>query len=160
MKYRTFAALAEESNIGWVWLWETAELKSRMIVKIVHNGRKVFCECRTIEDNFIDQYNQPPRISIPKTVDNTLVISKWYRDVLGGIKTQDYVQLAITPAEIPFWRTVRAAAHHPDVMVRLAAYLGVIGVWSGFSSLFASFLPPDLIRIALRGGLHRGVSAG
>jgi hypothetical protein len=120
-----------------------------MIVKIVHNGRKVFCECRTIDANFIDQYNQPPRIPIPKTADNTLVISKWYRDVLGGIKTQDDVQLAITPAKIPFWRTVRAAAHHPDVMVRLAAYLGVIGVWSGLSSLIASILPPHLILFCL-----------
>ena len=140
MKYKTFAALADESNSGWVWLWETDELKSRKIVKIVHNGHPVFCECRTIDANFTNQYNKPPRVPIPITAKNTLIISKWYRDALGGIKTEDDVPLTIAPAKIPIWRAVRAAAHHPDFMVRLATYLGVIGVWSGLCSLIASFL--------------------
>jgi hypothetical protein len=145
MEYKTFAALAEESNSGWVWLGENEELKSRMIVKIVLSGREVFCECRTIDANFMDQYNQQGRVPIPKPAGNTLVIGKWYRDALGGIKTQEDVPLTITPAKMPAWRAFRAAAHHPDFVVRLATYLGVIGVWSGFSSLFASFVPPDLV---------------
>ncbi len=143
MEYKTFAALAEESNSGWVWLWPTDELESRKIVKIVHNGRKVFCECRTINDNFRNLYNRPPRISIPENPKNALIIGQWYRDALGGIKTQDDVPLAITPAKIPIWRAVRAAAHHPDVMVRLFTYLGVIAVWSAALSLLASFLPAN-----------------
>ena len=54
MQYRVFASLAEESNSGWVWLWKTDKLKSRTIVKIVHDGRNVFCECRAIDGNFLN----------------------------------------------------------------------------------------------------------
>jgi hypothetical protein len=144
MQYRVFASLAEESNSGWVWLWETDKLKSRMIAKIVHDGRNVFCECRAIDGNFLNQYNQPPRISIPNNQKDALVIGKWYRDALGGIETQKDVSLTITPAKIPAWRAFRAAAHHPDLVARLATYLGAFGVWSGVCSLVASFLPADV----------------
>jgi hypothetical protein len=145
MKYQTFAALAEESNSGWVWLGETGELKSRLIVKIVHNGHKVFCECRTIDGNFCNLYNHPPRISISGNPKKALVISQWYRSALGGIETQQEVDLDITPAKIPFWRAIRAAAHHPDLLTRLFTYLGVIAVWSVAFTLLASFLPANSV---------------
>ncbi len=162
MEYKTFAALVEESNSGWVWLWKTAELKSRKIVRIVHIGREVFCECRTIDNNFLKRYNLVdseflkqymvrPRKEIPESPENALVISEWYRSALGIEKTQEVVPLTITPVKTPFWRSVRAAAHHPDAMVRLATYLGAIGVWSGVSGLLVSWLPQVVIfRVSLR----------
>jgi hypothetical protein len=141
MEYMPFASLAEESNSGWVWLWETEQLKSRMIVKIVHDGRKVFCECRAIDDNFLSQYNRDGRKPIPEANRDALVINKWFRDALGGVKTQEVVELAITPAKLPGWRAFRAAAHHPDPMVRIATRLGALSVWLGLCSLIAALIP-------------------
>ncbi len=64
-------------------------------------------------------------------------MSEWYRDALGGFGTTNKdnktgkVELCVKRAKLLAWRSVRAACHHPDIVVRLGTRLGVIGLWLG-----------------------------
>jgi len=132
MKYKIYAALAEEENEGWVW-FTTPKLDTRTLVKLhkSQNGRIVFCQSRQVDKNFLQRYNECPRISIPHDEKNSLVIGEWYRDALGGFDTQTEVDIEISRLEIPFWRDLRAACHHPDIVARIGTRLGILGAWLG-----------------------------
>ena len=127
---KLFAARDEDAHQGWVWLKNPA-LSSRCIIKIENpaNGKCVYCEALQIENNFLEQYKQPPRYPItdPET---SLVIGAWYRAGLGGIETQSEVPLVITPCRT-WWGKFLACTGHPQVVVRLASWLGGIGLLLG-----------------------------
>ena len=152
-KYIIRAALHEEANEGWVW---QGVLSSRTTLKISRNINgttySVYCQSRRIDDNFRDRYNQSPdeksrlekegkvcRIDIQKDRDvDTLVMGEWYRDALGGFGTTSgnngLVELEVAAYDVGWkrwWGPFRAAAHHPDIVVRLGTRLGVIGAWLG-----------------------------
>lgn len=136
---KLFAALREDTQQGWVWL-QDANLPARAIVKITNhsNGKVVYCEALQIENNFLRAYNQPPRISIdnPQT---TLVISGWYRAALGGLSTQAEVPLNIKPSNC-WWGKFKACTDHPQIIVRVAAWLGAIGLFLGVVGLLLGVL--------------------
>lgn len=129
-----FAAREDDAHQGWVWLQDPT-LPTRGVVKITNPaaGRSVYCETLQIESNFLNQYNQPPRCTItdPK---NTLVIGAWYRAALGGIATQANVPLKIQTCD-SWWGHYKASASHPQVVVRLATHLGVLGLILGLIGL-------------------------
>jgi hypothetical protein len=132
MKYKIYAALAEEENEGWVW-FKTPKLNTRTLVKL-HSSktrRTVFCQSRKIDDNFLKRYNECPRIRIQNGKEEPLVIGEWYRDALGGFDTQTEVDVEISPLKIPLWRELRAACHHPDIVARIGTRLGILGAWLG-----------------------------
>ena len=142
-QYIIQAALHEEANEGWIW---ARDCDSRAIVCITNpaNSRSVYCQVREIDDNFLRQYNKEPRT--PITEMDTLVISQWYRQALGiseHQRTTDRVNLLIKPLrDLPFrlWGSVRATAHHPEIVVRMGASLGVLGFGLGLVSLLPSLL--------------------
>jgi hypothetical protein len=127
-------AMHDETNEGWVW---TRDFNSRSIVRILNpaNNKSVYCQVRKIDPNFCYQYNKKPRKFISEQ--NVLVISQWYRDALGITDEQrnaGSVALRIVLMScFPFllWASVRAAAHHPDITVRLGTRLGILGGWLG-----------------------------
>lgn len=121
---------------------------------MTHGKFTVFCECRTIDDNFLKLYNKEGerRVPIPECPTDALVIGKWYRDALGRIGTKQDVSLSISAAKIPGWRALRAASHHPDFVVRLATYLGAIAVCLGILGFLVAVLPSN----ASLFGLGRG----
>ena len=156
--YIARAALRDEANEGWIWV---DGLPSRTIVKVTNREshcwsirprRSVVCEVREIDENFLDHYNQEPRFPIPKQGRQpTLVLSHWYRAALGGFHTTEpdnvrgRVKLAIKPMRLWGWRSIRAACHHPDIVVRLGTRLGVLGTWLGVLGVwFSSPWPPKL----------------
>jgi len=139
------AARDEETSSGWVWM----AMLSRTIVRISREGRWVFCEVRDIRDqNFIDKYNSDSKRSQLKKnlCDETIVMAKWYRDALGGFRTTQKdntvgrKQLDVIQPRLPGWRSLRAACHHPDSVVRLGARLGVLGAWLGIVGLMPQAL--------------------
>jgi hypothetical protein len=134
-----FAALREDTQQGWVWL-QDASLPARSIVKITNpaNGKSVYCEALQIEDNFLRAYNQSPRISI-STPKATLVISGWYRAKLGSLSTQADVPLNIKPSNL-WWGKFKACTDHPQIVVRVAAWLGAIGLFLGVVGLVLGVL--------------------
>jgi hypothetical protein len=127
---KLFAAREEDAHQGWVWLKQPS-LPSRCVVQITNpqNGKCVYCEALQIDDNFLKQYNQSPRFTINDPT-QSLVIGAWYRAGLGGVQTQVNATLEIR--ECNSWiGQFRACTGHPQVVVRLAAWLGGIGLVLG-----------------------------
>jgi hypothetical protein len=136
---KLFAALREDTQQGWVWLQDSS-LSARHIVKIKNpaNGKVVYCEALQIDKNFLDAYNQSPRINIDKP-QSALVINDWYRTMLGGLLTQSEVSLSVKPAS-NWWGQFRACIGHPQIIVRVSVWLGSIGLLLGVIGLVLGIL--------------------
>jgi hypothetical protein len=140
MKYRIYASLHEEIDTGWVWLG-TPVLPPRSIVKIrnTENKKIVFCEALQIEENFIRKYNESEnrmKIDSPKS---SLVISCWYRKILGDLPIQSETELKIVLKDNP-WGRLWACLQHPQVVVRIGTWLGIISVSLGLIGLFLGIM--------------------
>lgn len=132
--FKLSASLREDTQQGWVWLQDTS-LPARSIVKIKNpaNGNVVYCEALKIDKNFLSAYNQSPRITI-SSPESALVINGWYRAKLGGLSTQSDISLNIKPSNC--WRgKFKACTDHPQIIVRVAAWLGAIGLFLGIVGL-------------------------
>lgn len=127
---KIFAAQSEDAQQGWVWL-KKPNLPVRSIIKIKNtaNGKSVYCEALQIDQNFLNSYNQLSRFTISNPSD-ALVINGWYRAALGGISTQSDASLSISPCNF-WWGKFKACTHHPQTVVRVAAWLGLISVVLG-----------------------------
>lgn len=137
----------EEIDKGHVWLKiETSELSrgevaSRPVVCIENtcNGKKIYCEALNIDKYFLKRYNKCPRHRIVgQDVDRALVISKWYRRRLGGLRTQKEYNLRITNAK-GLKPALCAQLQHPQLIVRISTWLALISVSLGLLSVFISF---------------------
>lgn len=148
--YTIRAALADETNNGWVWLCgpSTKAFESRTVVKMRFTGRchGVYAEVRMIDDNFIERYNEGRRVCIDKCRD-TIVMSEWYRRSLGihGTTNTDGIPLIVKKARIWGWRSVRAICHHPDPVVRIGARLGILSVWLGLLGVWLGLLGAHIL---------------
>jgi len=131
---RLFAALLDDAHQGWVWLQDPA-LPARSIVKITNtaNGKSIYCEALQIERNFLTQYNQSPRYTITDPA-SSLVIGAWHRHGLGGLRLQSDAQLSVQAAN-SWWGKFAACIDHPQIVVRLSAWLGGIGLILGVIGL-------------------------
>ena len=127
---RIYASLDDDIGEGYVWL-RKAGLPPRGIVKITHtdSGRTVLCEALKFEDNFLKKYNQSPRFTI-NNPESSVVMSGWYRARLGDLQSQREYTLDI--AKDDSWcGKIRACMHHPQVVVRVAVWLGLLSVALG-----------------------------
>ncbi len=136
---KIFAAREEDAHQGWVWLQEVS-LPARSVVKITNRNSKktVYCEAMQIDTNFLKLYNQSPRISIKEPA-NALVIGAWYRAGLGGIQSQSDVALEVSACN-SWWGRFKACTGHPQVVIRLAAWLGGIGLVLGVVGLILGII--------------------
>lgn len=127
---KIFASLTEDINEGFVWLQKN-ELQARTIVRIFNpqSERFVYCEALQLEENFLKRYNEGRRFRIDEP-GSSIVMGSWYRAVLGGLETQRDYPLQIEPAHTVLGK-FRACTHHPQVVVRVAAWLGLIGLVLG-----------------------------
>ncbi|MCG7990594.1 MAG: hypothetical protein JAY98_03545 [Candidatus Thiodiazotropha lotti] len=117
-------------NEGWVWIYP-ANFEPRSIVKVTNkiNQKVVYCEVLAIDRNFRQEYNYPPRENISQN-ERTIVINGWYRKRLGNIETKLMYDLEILQ-DNSWWGKLRANTGHPQVVVRLATWLGIISVTLG-----------------------------
>lgn len=128
--FKVFASTVEEAQQGWVWL-ESSSLPPRSIVKLTNTalGKSVYCEALQIDENFISHYNKPHRINITSPA-SSIVMNGWYRSKLGNLAKQSIAQITVKPAN-DHWGRFMACTHHPQVVVRVAAWLGLISVTLG-----------------------------
>jgi hypothetical protein len=138
MEYETFAALYEEATDGWVW-FATPSLEPHRLVRLTHktNRRKIYCECRVLDSNFVKLYNERPntRKIDESNYGSILIINDWYRSALGIPSSHEKVNLEIVQHSSPFWAALRSGSQHPNPTVRLGNRLGVLGTWLGLSGL-------------------------
>jgi|GEM_PF-1045709 len=143
-KFIIHAALFEEENEGWVWMAPIMPSRSVVKIKDCDTKHKVFCQIRNFDGNFIKRYNENPSTVDIRDPCQTIVMSGWYRDALGGFdttrKSNQERTLEIKSACIWGWRSLRAACHHPDLAVRLGTRLGVLGAYLGIVSLIFGLL--------------------
>lgn len=122
--------MREDTQQGWVWL-QNSNLPHRSVVKVKNhtNGKVIYCEALQIDENFLKAYNKTPRITISDT-QNAIVINGWYRAALGDLSSQSDVALSINACN-SYWGKFKACTHHPQIIVRVAAWLGFISVVLG-----------------------------
>ena len=132
---KIYASLDDDVGEGFVWLKKQG-LPSRGVVKIsnLETSRSVFCEALQLEDNFLKQYNNSPRYAIHNP-ESSIVMNGWYRARLGDVQTQREYDLKIVAADST-WGKVRACMDHPQVVVRVAVWLGVLSVVLGIVGFF------------------------
>jgi hypothetical protein len=135
-EYRIYPALYEEATEGWVWLAGDG-LEPHRLLELINkdNGRKVVCECRILDRNFICRYNNqyPARMIDANDSKDVLVIGDWYRGALGMLHSASAANLKILQLRNPVWQALRVGSQHPNPGVRLGNRLGVLGTWLGFS---------------------------
>lgn len=127
---KIFASSIEDAQQGWVWL-ESGALPPRSIVKLTNaaTNSSVYCEALQIDSNFLNHYNKSPRFHITSPSDS-IVMNGWYRSKLGDLAKQSTADIIVTPANT-HWGRFRACTHHPQIVVRVAAWLGLISVGLG-----------------------------
>lgn len=127
---RLYAAFHGDAHQGWVWL-QDARFAPRCVIQITNpkSGKRVYCEALQIDNNFLEQYNQHPRVFITDPT-SSLVIGGWLRAKLGGLQTRSDSTLVIKPCDSS-WGKFRACIDHPQIVVRLATWLGVAGLVLG-----------------------------
>ncbi|MEJ2436535.1 MAG: hypothetical protein P8Y43_07065 [Sulfurovaceae bacterium] len=132
--YKILAATRDDMNEGWVWFSKHTFLP-RSIVKIENNSNNfvIYCEALKIDANFLREYNQKPRIHIDEN-EQTIIMNDWYRQHLGNISTQKSYDLKVSEANGPYGK-FRVCIGHPQVIVRLAAWLALISVGLGIISI-------------------------
>jgi len=131
---KIYAALKEDVNAGHVWL-EKPGLPARCIVRIknLQNGKSVYCESLQFEKNFLHEYEQGGRLKIDSPA-SSIVMSYWYRARLGGLETAYDYPLDVQAAW-PIWGQLRACMHHPQIVARVAVWLGLLSVGLGLLGL-------------------------
>lgn len=139
MKYSIYASLREDVNSGWVWSNET-NFQQRSVVCIYNpkTRRKVYCEILRIDENFLKYYNAKGggRSLIDKDSPKlVIVINEWYRRLLGDLTTKAEYDLEVSKADNLRGRLI-ASAQHPQIVVRVAFWLGLISVILGVVGLF------------------------
>ncbi len=129
---KIYASRDDDISEGFVWL-KDASLPSRCVVKITNPvaRRSVFCEALQIEGNFLRLYNQSPRFFIDADKpESAIVVSAWYRAHLGNLETQQEYVLEVANANSS-WGKLRSCMQHPQLVVRVAVWLGLISVGLG-----------------------------
>lgn len=136
---KVYAAVGDDLSAGIVWLAKPG-LPTRCIVKITNpaTNRSVYCEALQLEKNFLAGYNQSPRFTITNP-ESSIVMAGWYRARLGGLETQQDYSLNIISADSGCGK-VRACLDNTQVVVRVAAWLGILSVALGVVGIFLGAL--------------------
>lgn len=131
MKLKVFACLSEDINNGWMWIPETI-VRQRTVVKIknLNSGKTTYSESLPLGHNFLKRYNTKNRTIVIDEANSAIVLSEWYRKKLAIKNTQTTIEFKISTSENP-WGHLLACLNHPQIVVRLATELGILGVALG-----------------------------
>lgn len=138
MNYKILAALKSDTNDGWIWITHPLDIPSRSIVQVKNqaNRKSIFCEALMIEDNYRRDYSSGSTIKMPKT-ESIVTMNSWYRNKLGISKTNLNYDLKIKPANHLYGK-LRSIIQHPQIVVRVASWLGIISLFLGILGVLLS----------------------
>lgn len=137
---KIFPVLREDIHQGVVWLTRPG-MASREVVKITNtsNKKSIYVEALKFEDNFLNAYNQRGRSKITEQA-TSLIIGGWHRALLGDLATKEAATVEIRTSDGP-WGKFRACFDHPQIVVRVAAWLSAIGLTLGIAGAGLAVLP-------------------
>ena len=138
MTFKVYAALIDDINSGWVWVGGF-EGEQRSIVKLHNkkNRKSVYCEALKIDKNYLKKYAEGNTSAIENEL-NIIILSEWYRKKLGIHSTRNEENLSISKQNHLIGRFM-ASIQHPQVIVRLAIYLGIISVILGVIGVYLGY---------------------
>lgn len=133
--FTIYASSIDEMDSCRVWIGCRGILpfKSRSVVKITNNanGKKVYCEFYLIDKNYMENYNTRPKTVKIKPQQEVVVLNNWYRSRLCINETQKKYSLTIRSVNRVVG-SVMLNSGHPQSIVRMAFWLGVLGAVLGF----------------------------
>jgi len=137
MKYNQFISRHEDIEAGQIWLYPYC-LRRREVVKVTCSltQRSIYCEALEIDEDFRWVYERFVEEKLPQLgSSNVVVMNRWYRDKLGlespaKVKEVD-LEINRAPCGLALYFSVRACLMHPQIVVRVATLLGLLGVLLG-----------------------------
>lgn len=135
-----FKSLQEDSNVGWVWIPPLDTIRSRDHIKLSVESfsRSVLCIARTIDDNFLRNYNGRESTKPINLQNQAIVISDYYREKLGIQAGENY---EFDIHRIRGWNFVgktRALLQHPDNTAKIAGWLALISIGLSLAGVILS----------------------
>jgi len=152
MKFEVRPAPTENIDSGSVWVTLPRDFPSRSVVKITNcdpgsdAGHHVYCEALAIGAYFVERYNlrvaEPLRLERIRYYDESkrafdyqgkglIFISDYYRRHLGEA-FKDFADHDLTVTRADGWvNHTRACLQHPQISIRLATQLGLLGLALG-----------------------------
>ena len=132
MQYKLLASLKDDMNQGWIWISHPS-IANRSIVEVIVERKSIYCEALMIDHNYKEAYKSGWTYNLPS--DSPIItINSWYRKKLGIEKTNTEYELKIKPAN-HFFGKFSACYQHPQIVVRVATWLGAISVLLGVVSV-------------------------
>jgi len=128
--YKIYASLKQDMNEGWVWVTNPT-INNRCIVRISNRdtNKTVYCEAMSIDHNYREAYKNGWTETI-NPGESVITMNQWYRNKLGIDSTGSYASLMVSP-ETHLLARFRSCIDHPQVVVRLATWLGLVSVVLG-----------------------------
>jgi hypothetical protein len=105
--------------------------------RLKENGKSIYCETLQLETNFLRVYKSCQTYEIKDPL-SAIVINAWFREGLGIEATQCELPLQIEPCYYSPFAKFKACTGHPQIVVRLATWLGLISVILGLLGLVVS----------------------
>ena len=139
--YIVYSALHEDIANCNVWISKDERFKHRTVIKITNNvtHKSVHCEYYGIDENFIEYYKSRYQTKNINKDDKVIVINQWYRKILGITATGETVSLTIKPYN-NYFRRLLLNLNHPQSIIRISLFLGIISVLLGLLSIVLSVL--------------------
>jgi len=134
LQYKILASLKEDMNQGWVWLtYPLTDSRSIVEIELRETSRSVYCEALMIDHNYKNAYKIGFTHELPEN-EAVITINSWYRKKLGIKETNKDYLLSVRPSNHLLGKFM-ACIQHPQVVVRVAAWLGVCSLSLGLVSI-------------------------
>lgn len=137
---KVFAAMYEELDSGHIWIpigtIDNYGSLSRRIAKVSFGEKSIHCEVLELDPGYCKKYSEPGsgRLLIADETENIVVINDWYRRKLGIDQTykDSMVEVALDiRLSAACFSGLLACFDHPQVIVRIATWLGLLGATLG-----------------------------
>jgi hypothetical protein len=129
-KYIIKKAMFEEALAPWVWTNdECIPYRKYIIVKNKKNNKSIKVFQRTLEENYVNRYNNSSSNIINLNNDKYIVISEYYRKKLGIDNNDNTADIEVKKAKCQF------SSYHPDPTVQFAKTCSITALILGFISL-------------------------
>ncbi|GEM_PF-5211732 len=140
-KYKVFVALHEEARDPCIWIPNDDKVNSGDCIKVqcTSTQKKVYCECRVLDDNYINYYNDRHHTNKIREQNKAIIISEYYRKKLGNLKSGENYDFEIDYGHNCCLFRLFSIYWHPDRYFQLAIIFAVISILLSFISLIAQF---------------------